>query len=181
MLIELDQQMPVFTPEARTIKEFYAIIKRDKSKDKELALAELAFVYFITDYKSPFMNISESSRDTEIISSLKMPNGWKKDKIIDDAINKYIQIRDTKSVKLLKASYSAIDKLIDHFNSVDLTKKDNYGKPIYNAKDLMANLKSVGDVVNSLKKLEQQVKKDEEADVEMRGGGRKGLREDPKI
>jgi hypothetical protein len=47
---------------------------------------------------------------------------------------------------------------------------DDNGKPIFTAKDLVANLSKMGDVVSGLSKLEELVKKEEQAANQNRGG-----------
>ena len=44
------------TPETLLIKEFENIWNRDKTKTKDIALKELAYIYFISDYKSIYNN-----------------------------------------------------------------------------------------------------------------------------
>ena len=62
--------------------------------------------------------------------------------------------------------------MIDYFEvtlDFDLRKED--GSPIYKAKDAMAELKSVGDVHETLKQLEAIVQKDLQDKSQIWGGG----------
>ena len=95
-------------------------------------------------------------------------------------MDKYVGLIETKSIKLLKAAHSAIDKLIDLLNTMDPNERDERGRPIYKATEVMVNLKGVGDVVEGLNKLENQVRKEASIESDIRGGGKKGRREDPK-
>jgi len=54
--------------------------------------------------------------------------------------------------------------------NIDLTLLDDNGKPIYSAKDLVANLSKMGDVIAGLSKLEDLVKKEEQVNNANRGG-----------
>ena len=47
---------------------------------------------------------------------------------------------------------------------------DDNGRPIFHAKDLVANLSKMGDVVSGLSKLEEQVAKQEQVNTNTRGG-----------
>tara|TARA_R110000823_G_scaffold71222_3_gene164201 strand:- start:1031 stop:1204 length:174 start_codon:yes stop_codon:yes gene_type:complete len=47
---------------------------------------------------------------------------------------------------------------------------DDNGKPIFHAKDLIANLSNMGKVVDGLSRLEEIVKKEEQAANTNRGG-----------
>ena len=71
---------------------------------------------------------------------------------------------------MLKAARSAVNKLKNYFEIVDLTAIDDNGRPVYQAKDLVANLSKMADVVAGLSKLEEQVKKDEQSKSPNRGG-----------
>ena len=75
------------SPEVTLLKFANKIIDRDKTKDKKKAKAELAFIYFMTDYKSDFQSIlDENDRAKEIISVIEgLPDGWKEDKIVREA------------------------------------------------------------------------------------------------
>ena len=52
----------------------------------------------------------------------------------------------------------------------NLTDIDDNGRPIYQAKDLVANLSKMADVVNGLSKLEDLVKKEQQTLSANRGG-----------
>ena len=53
-LFDLKARIVVVSPEALLIPEFKDLWDRDKSKDKLKAHRELSYVYFISDYKSPY-------------------------------------------------------------------------------------------------------------------------------
>ena len=77
---------------------------------------------------------------------------------------------DTPSILLLKSARNSVKKLERYFDDIDLTLLDDNGKPIYSAKDLVANLAKVGDVVQGLSKLEELVKREEQEKASTRGG-----------
>jgi len=77
------------TPEALLLKTFGDIWKRDKSKDKELALKELSFVWFYCDVRSHFLIQSPEVRTIEIIKDVDLPKTWKPDKLVNAAIEYY--------------------------------------------------------------------------------------------
>ena len=72
---------------------------------------------------------------------------------------------------------SAADKLVGYFEKVDFELMDNYGKPVYSARDLASNLKEVGNIVKSLVLLEKQVQKEQLDSQEVRGGNDIGMYE----
>ena len=75
------------TEEALLLKVFSDIWKRDKSKDKSLALKELGFVWFYTNVKSPYLSMEDDVKTTEIIKDTDLPKDWKQDKVIKAAID----------------------------------------------------------------------------------------------
>jgi hypothetical protein len=86
------------------------------------------------------------------------------------AIDKYKELSETSAVKLLKAARSSVSKLERYFRTIDLQLLDDHGKPIYHAKDLIANLEKMGKVVNGLEELEEIVKKQQAKNNPNRGG-----------
>ena len=121
-----------------TIKEFKDLIERDKSKKKEKGIKELAYIYYMCDHNSPFSVYEEEERHEEVLKSLNI-----KDKIdigVKKAMEKYLELVETSAVKLLKAARSSVVKLEKYFSNIDLTLVDDNGRPIFHAKDLVANL-----------------------------------------
>src|SRR5574344_1006370 len=76
-------------PEEIALKVFGDIWKRDKTKDKELALKELSFIWFYCDVRSHFLIQAPEVRTEEIIKDVDLPKGWKPDKLIRAAIEYY--------------------------------------------------------------------------------------------
>ena len=64
----------------------------------------------------------------------------------------------------------SVVKLEKYFRDIDLTLLDDNGKPIYTAKDLITNLSNMGKVIDGLSRLEEIVKKEEQASNTNRGG-----------
>ena len=133
---------------------------------KGLQLNELAAVYYFTDHKSPYTIYPPEERKEKIISDLEVK--WSPN--LDTAIDKYKELTETAAIKLLKSARSSVGKLEKYFEDIDLTLVDDNGKPIFAAKDLVANLAKMGDVVQGLSKLEEIVKKDQQAVSLNRGG-----------
>lgn len=86
------------------------------------------------------------------------------------AVDKYKELSETSAIKLLKSARSSVTKLERYFDTINLNILDDHGKPIYHAKDLIANLANMGKVVNGLEELEAIVKKHEQKENPNRGG-----------
>lgn len=143
------------SPYALTIQEF-----------KDLSTNELSAVFFYVDHRSPYAVYDEVSRWDAISTAL----GVKLTPKINAALEKYKELSETSAVKLLKAARESVVKLEKYFKDIDLTLTDDNNKPIYHAKDLIANLSSMGKVINGLDELEELVQKQQQKDNPNRGG-----------
>ena len=158
-LIEIVNNVAIPSPYTLTILEF-----------KELDTKELAYVFFMCDHTSPFAVYGIEQRHEEVKLSIYGKSKWTASSKVNAACDKYRKLKETSAVKLLKAARHSIVKLERYFDTVDLTLLDDNGKPIYHAKDLVANLSKMGDVVDGLIKLEDQVKNQEQVNTNARGG-----------
>ena len=138
---------------------------------KGLTATELAFVYFMVDHKSPFSVYEWDQRTIEVINSIfGEKKKWVPSAKVLTACDKYEQLIETSAVRLLKAARTSIVKLEKYFRDIDLHLMDDHGKPIFHAKDLIANLSNMGKVVDGLTRLEDIVKKEAQAANTNRGG-----------
>jgi hypothetical protein len=169
-LLTISDNVAIPSPYVLTIEEFSKVVSRDKSKGKDKSTKELAYVYFLCDHKSPFAIYDEVRRPDEVKLSVFGESKWAPDATILAACDKYKKLKETSAVRLLKAARESVVKLEKYFKEVDLTLTDDNGKPIFAAKDLVANLSKMGDVVNGITKLEDLVKKEEQVQSSNRGG-----------
>jgi hypothetical protein len=159
-LIHIVDNVAVPSVYAKTIIEF-----------KELSPEELAFVYFMVDHKSPFSVYEWEQRIIEVKNSIFGENKkWKPSEKVLVGCKKYEILIETSAVRLLKAARESIVKLEKYFRDIDLHLMDDHGKPIFHAKDLIANLANMGKVIDGLSRLEEIVKKEEQAANTNRGG-----------
>jgi hypothetical protein len=169
----------IIDPEIRLIPAFKRIIIRDKDREKKLAMKELAFIYFFCDYKSPIATFKEEDRRKEALLSAGLSEQHKIDVDIEHGIHEYLYRRDTMPIQLLKSAYKTIEKAKDFLDNIDFTARNNRGDLEYSLKETMASIAGLGKLMAGLKELEDQVKKEETGDDRVRGGGKKGLFEDP--
>lgn len=154
-LITVSNNVVVPSAYALTIDEF-----------KGLKAQELGAVYFYTDHRSPYAVYEEEERMSKISKDLKVKFTPK----VQGAVDKYKELSETSAIKLLKSARNSVTKLERYFATINLNVLDDNGKPIYHAKDLIANLANMGKVVNGLEELEAIVKKHEQKDNPNRGG-----------
>ena len=159
-LIYISDGAALPSPYSLTITEF-----------KDLNTKELAFVYFMVDHKSPFSVYEWEQRTIEVKTSIfEAKSKWKPSSKVLGACDKYEKLIETSAVRLLKAARESIVKLEKYFRNIDLHLMDDNGKPIFHAKDLIANLSNMGKVVDGISRLEEIVKKEEQAANTNRGG-----------
>ena len=154
-LITVSNNVVVPSAYALTINEF-----------KGLKGQELGAVYFYADHRSPYAVYDSEERVGKISQDLKVKFSPK----VKGAIDKYKELSETSAIKLLKSARSSVTKLERYFDTINLNVLDDHGKPIYHAKDLIANLSNMAKVVNGLEELEDIVKKHEQKDNPNRGG-----------
>ena len=159
-LIQIDNNKGIPSSYALSIEAF-----------KDLKVDELAYIYFMIDHKSPFSIYEWEQRKIEVKNSIfGEKNKWTPSAKVLVACDKYEQLIETSAVRLLKAAKESIVKLEKYFRDIDLTMMDDHGKPIFHAKDLIANLSNMGKVVDGLTRLEDIVRKEEQAANTNRGG-----------
>ena len=159
-LIHIDDNKAIPSAYALSIIEF-----------KNLSIEELSFVYFVVDHRSPFSIYEWDQRQIEVKNSIfGEKKKWSASPKVLGACNKYEKLIETSAVRLLTAARTSIVKLEKYFKDIDLHLMDDHGKPIFHAKDLIANLSNMGKVVDGLSRLEEIVKKEEQAANSNRGG-----------
>ena len=157
--------------EAWGLAVFKKILDRDKTKEKELALAELLYVWFFCDIKSDYLSMNERDRKLELSKDISgLPDGWEPDEVVEEAIRFYSKF-ETVIQKLYKDSLISCQDIGDYIRNtkVLLNERDNNGKPVYditklvNANEkipkLMANLKAAfQEVIKEFNDLENKQK-----------------------
>jgi|TARA_R110000744_G_scaffold133551_2_gene241990 uncharacterized protein YfkK (UPF0435 family) len=158
-LIQIHNNKGALSPYALSIKEF-----------KGLKVDELAYIYFMVDHRSPFSVYEWEQRLKEVKTSIFGDKKWEPSAKVLGGCKAYDKLIETSAVRLLKAARESIIKLEKYFRNIDLQMMDDNGKPIFHAKDLIANLSNMGKVVDGLSRLEEIVKKEEQAANTNRGG-----------
>jgi hypothetical protein len=170
-------------PEVLLIPEFATLWNIDRNKCKEdktgkerlLASKELKYIWLSQDFTSNYQEMSLMDRIQTSLDDSGLTAAQAGIPEMVAAINRYNQLQDTKTIRLLKSAYLVIDKLEDFFKTVDLTERDDNNKLVHSSKDAIANLSNLGKVVEGLETLEYQVKKEKQAEKAIRGDASPGL------
>jgi hypothetical protein len=181
-ILTLDENFKLkISPYALEIKEFHEIYMTDKSESKSLFVTIMTFVWFFSDYSSPYVKQGLSEEDKWII--IKEDIDWKSPvrnkKIIQNAINKYKELNSTETLRLLEAAQSAINSIIDYYNKLDMSEKNDKGTLVNNISQVMTSLKGIGQVNKDINVLKTQVLQEMAESGRVKGGEQVGLFEDP--
>lgn len=180
------------SPEIQKIDAFSVIIRRDKDKAKRNAHNELAFVYFWTDYKSPYLKYGDKKRLESLRKDLRLGDGWKPDAAVKNAIDKYRELNETPAIRTLRtvketlavsvsvteSMRKKIEESLDKYESGEVTDNTEDITVIIQAvTSLIALSEKIPKTMSILENLEEKAKS-ESVDTKIYGGGKAGLFED---
>lgn len=173
----LNKQLDLNEPELLLVKEFKALLDRDKTKNKEQATKELTYIYLAIDWKSPYSQYSEYERHEEALSDAGLTEEEFNNPVFREACRKYRNLQDSnKSIKLLNAARMAADQFAEYFETIiDLNERDQNGKPIFSAEKVMKEMAQLSKVHEQLIALESQVKQEMEVQTSTRAGVSEGF------
>lgn len=168
----------VISEEAFALKVFRQIWNRDRSVNKDKAIMELSYIYFMVDPRSDYQYlVDEKERSKAIIEGEGLPDGWKPDKVITEAMEFYSRFKPTAALLLEDTRY-AVDKLRKLLREIDLNQLDDKGKPIYTLNSITATIKQVPSLAKDLDEAEKALASEMRSEGKMRGSGEKTLMDD---
>ena len=167
----LSKQLEINEPEIFLVREFKALLERDK----ERAFKELTYIFLALDYKSIYSQYTEYERHEEALNDSGITEEMFNDPLFREACRKYRSLQDSnKSIKLLNAARNAADQFVDYFETiVDLNERDQNGKPVFSAEKVMKEMAQLSKVHEQLIALEAQVKQE----LEVQSGTRANVDE----
>lgn len=151
------------------LSPFKKILKRDKSRNKDLALKEMLFVYYYTDIKSNYLIIADlKTREKEIATDIELPDGWK----IDDVMREAIEFYESKSLtvvgKLYKSALKSANDISEYLEMTGelLRERNDKGGTVTTLPMIVASQEKLPKIMQNLKAAEKEVLKER---VEMEG------------
>lgn len=160
------------------LKPFKDLWKRDKTKGKEQALQELAYIYFMEDTRSDYqVYIDREERSNQIKIGEGMKDTWRPDKLVQEAQKFYAGFK-SESALLLEDIRVAITKLREFITTIDLNAVDDKGKPIYTLNTYTATIKQIPELITSLDEAERTIAKESIGGDKVRGSVEKAMFED---
>lgn len=167
-------------PIAYTLEPLKKLWDRDKTKTKQKAIADIAFIYYTTDYRSTFFNTPEKERETEVMKHLNIPRNWNPDDQVRDAQVFYREMQKTPALTLLEDAIAGISKLSTYlrdinFDETEVNERTGEVKPKHDIKKYADTIKQIPSIVNALNELKTAVRKEQEAEKGLRGNRKKGM------
>lgn len=178
-LFKYESYRVVISEEALVLKPFKKLWDRDKTKNKEKAIQELSYVFFMEDPASDYQYLTDKEeRSQAIIEAEGLPNTWKPDKYVEEAQTFYASFKTTSALILEDTRYAA-DNLRKSLRNIDLEATDDRGKPIYTVASIISAIKQVPQLVKELAEAERAVAKEmAENNGRVRGQKAKSILED---
>ena len=165
-------------PEALLLKPFKKIWNRDRSKDKNRAMQELGFIYFVCDPRSDYQYLVDLDTRMESVKQGEgLPNDWTPDQTVKEAMEFYSSFKPT-SALLLEDTRVAVDKLREHLKNMDFNEVDDKGKPKYTLNTITSTIKQIPELIKGLDEAEKAVTSDIREMSKARGNHEKAILED---
>jgi|TARA_R110000822_G_scaffold152112_8_gene291355 hypothetical protein len=163
-LFEMDRKFNlIVSEEAWGLSVFKDLLKRDKSKDKEIAMKEMLFVWFWCDIKSQFLLLEDDIKQADILKDVSLPAKWKPDEKVWAAIDYYTGRKSVIEQLYIDALISA--KAIGAYlrnTAALLAERDMQGKVVTDIAKITASNQKVPILMANLKKAEKEVIKEKE-------------------
>lgn len=164
--------------EALTLVPFKKIWTRDRSANKNRAISELGYIYFMADPRSDYQYIiDEESRKNSIKEGEGLPSDWEPDNLVLEAMEFYKTFKPA-SALLLEDTRVAVDKLRTLLREIDLGAVDAKGKPIYTLNTITATIKQIPSLIKDLNEAEAAIAKEIAQSNKVRGAQEKAMYED---
>ena len=168
----------VISEEAFALKVFRQIWNRDRSVNKDKAIMELGYVYFMIDPRSDYQYlVDEGERSKAIIEGEGLPNNWKPDKVVTEAMQFYSRFKPTAAL-LLEDTRVAVEKLRKLLRDINLQDTDDKGRPLYTLNTITATIKQGPSLAKDLDEAERALSSEMRNEGKMRGQGEKTIFED---
>lgn len=135
------------------------------------AYRELAFIYLMLDFKSPYFQYLEKDKHEAALADTNLKEEDTQDEIFKSAFNKYKEIIEADSIlSLIKTAYKTMYKMQVFLDNIDFNNDvDENGKPLYKPADVIKDIGSIAKMRRDLQELELEHKKGLAAQSRVRG------------
>lgn len=171
LFIYEDNKLHLNKPEILLVKEFADLWETSRNRSGEdkggynrlRAFKEFTYIYLMYDWESPYKNQSDTERHLSSVEDCQLTQKQMEDEKFKAACAKYRSMQETPQSRLLRSAYKTLDELTLFFSTVDLQERDAEGKFILPHDRVMGSIGKLGVAVAGLDVLEEQVRKQKEA------------------
>ena len=150
----------VISEEALALKPFKQIWNRDRTANKDKAISELAYIYFMEDPASDYQYlVDRDERSEAIIEGEGLPANWKPDKIVKEAMNFYSSFKTT-SALILEDTRKVAENLRKALPTLDITEEDDKGRPKHTIASITKAIRELNILVKELAETERIIAKE---------------------
>lgn len=178
-LFKYEQYKVVISEEALALKPFKQIWNRDRTINKDRAISELAYIYFMEDPASDYQYLVDiDERSKAIIEGEGLPTNWKPDKLVKEAMNFYSSFKTT-SALILEDTRKVAENLRKALPTLDITEEDDKGRPKHTIASITKAIRELNILIKELAETERIISKEmAENNGRVRGKRAKTLLED---
>ena len=172
-------------PEILLIEEFAKLMDDKRNicaEDKtgklhKLAFKEFTYIWLAIDWQSFYCNDAEQIRHIQALKDSGLTEDEFNNPEFRAACRKYRKLQESNlAIRSLSAARVTINKFIDYFESLDPQERDEVtGKPIYKVKDIISEITSMSKVLDELKILEGQAKREMQEQSQIRANAVEGF------
>lgn len=172
-LLKYEGYKVTIAPEALALAPFKKIWNRDRTLNKDRAISEISYVYFMIDPRSDYQYlVDKEERSKAVIEGEGLPANWKPDKLIEEAMTFYDSMKPSAAL-LLEDTRLMVDKYRRKLRGMDFDELE-----VKDLKDMGALIKGIPDLVKALDEAEKAVSAEMKNSGRMRGQGEKTIMED---
>lgn len=158
----------IVKPYAETLllEPFKTIWRKDKDRNKRMALRKFAYIEFITSQRksNPFRQYPEELKHSKIMEHIVKDD---KDQFkICDLITHGIEVcinfqkEASTTYQYYMAAKLAAEKMIHFFTHFNIGERNKAGIPIYKPRDITSAINDTSKTLNTLKELEKRVEEE---------------------
>ena len=157
--------------EAFLVRPIRRLFNADRSERKEQFWKQMSFMYFMVNPASSYSYILDmDERAAEIIKQEGLPDDFRPNEMLKEAMEVYRKMTITPTQKLLESSLIAADTVSKFLRNPDiLTEEDDKGKPKHTVSEITKALKDVEGIINSLQSQQKKVEQELEESGKTRG------------
>lgn len=181
-LFELKDWILQVSEEAWGLEPFKKILVRDKTKNKEIALKEMLFIYHFADIKSDYLYITKKeNRIQEIKKDIGLSDSWKIDSVLENAISFYTERSTTVLQSLYESAVQAAFEISNYLKNTKelLEERTEKGGTVTKLNDVTNALSKIPSIMKDLTEAHKElVKEQKNKEGRMKGSKELSMFED---